>query len=371
LARRLTIAGILGAPVLCALALVAPTGAAAQEAAIPPYDHIMVVIAENHGYDEIIGNPRAPNLNRLAQLYGLASNYYGVVHPSQGNYVAILGGDTFGIHDDDAWYCTPGSDRQYCGSAKDPTFRDYSNHTISERSLVDQLNDHQLSWKGYFESIPAPGSKAVYYPDADSPVLLEPRQLYASKHNGFMSFKSIQTDADLASKLVGFDQLARDLASGAFPNYAHIVPNQCNEMHGLAGPDVPADCQFEDDQGRIARGDAAIGALVLAIQASPLWTAPGNAAIVVTFDEDSGKKFDSNGKEKVQGCCGFDKFSAANFGGGRIPTIVITNHGPRGIVDAAPYNHYSLLHTTEEAFGIHEHLGHAKETAPMAKLFAK
>src|SRR5260370_33005060 len=122
MAMRLT--GVAHALLFCALAFCA--GAAAQEAAIPPYDHIMVIIAENHGYDEVIGNPRAPNLNRLARLYGLASNFYGEVHPSEANYVAMLGGDTFGIHDDDAWYSAPGSDKEYCDSARDPTFRAYS-----------------------------------------------------------------------------------------------------------------------------------------------------------------------------------------------------------------------------------------------------
>ena len=53
---------------------------------------------------------------------------------------------------------------------------------------------------------------------------------------------------------------------------------------------------------------------------------------------------------------------------------MITSHGPRGITDGNPYNHYSLLRTTETAFGIEEHLHHAADTAggvvDMAPLFA-
>ena len=41
-----------------------------------------------------------------------------------------------------------------------------------------------------------------------------------------------------------------------------------------------------------------------------------------------------------------------NPGGGWIPTIVITNHGVRGLKDATPYDHYSLLRTTEDASGL-------------------
>ena len=63
----------------------------------------------------------------------------------------------------------------------------------------------------------------------------------------------------------------------------------------------------------------------------------------------------------------------SNFGGGHIPTIVITNHGPRGVTDATPYNHYSLLRTIEDAFGIRDYLGLAAATdqgvKPMLPLF--
>jgi phosphatidylinositol-3-phosphatase len=79
-------------------------------------------------------------------------------------------------------------------------------------------------------------------------------------------------------------------------------------------------------------------------------------AIVITWDEDSSK---SDGQ---QGCCGSDPASKANFGGGHIPAIVVTNHGPRHVEDPTPYNHYSLLRSTEDAFGIGEHLGFAAQT---------
>lgn len=344
-----------------------PAGSGDHTNEIPRYDHIFLIIAENHAYGQIIGNPQAPNLNRLATSSGSATQFYGEVHPSKANYIAILGGDTFGIHDDDAFYCQADSADRYCGYAHRIT--PYVDHAVTARSLMDQLDEHQLTWKGYYEDLPAPGSKAVYYPDSQQPVAEQPTELYASKHNGFIQFRSVQNDPALATKIVGFDQLYRDLASGEMPNYAHIVPNQCNEMHGRNGPDVPADCRFGNDAGRIARADQAIGALVGRIQASPAWSAPGNSAIVITWDEDD----DPRVKKGPQGCCGFDPKSPANFGGGHIPTIVITNHGPRGVADDTPYNHYSLLRTTEEAFCIGEYLGHANDAAagvkPMTRLF--
>jgi len=70
-----------------------------EDKAIPKYDHIFVIIEENKSYDQIIGNPSAPIINQLAKTYNLASNFYAEVHPSEANYIAMLGGDTFGIHD--------------------------------------------------------------------------------------------------------------------------------------------------------------------------------------------------------------------------------------------------------------------------------
>jgi phosphatidylinositol-3-phosphatase len=136
----------------------------------------------------------------------------------------------------------------------------------------------------------------------------------------------------------------------------------------LGGPNVPDDCRGANGK-RIARGDSVVGELVAKIEASPIWAAPGNAAIVITWDEGISSPQDVG----PQGCCGFDKASAANFGGGHIPTLVLTNHGPRGLVDETPYNHHSLLRTTEEALGIDEYLGHANDVAlgvkPMTPLF--
>lgn len=338
-------------------------------AAMPRYTHVFVIVAENKGYDLIIGpGTAAPNINRLAHHYGLASHFFAEVHPSEGNYIAMLAGDTLGVHDDDAFYCRPGLRDAWCPKSHRA---DYVDHTFTSRSLVDQLQERRLKWKAYMESLPAPGSLAVRWPSADKPVAGMPTQLYAAKHNGFVNFRNVQQDPARASKIVGFDTLYRDLATGDMPNYAHIVPNQCNDMHGRdEEADVPADCRKGDTRALIARGDRVIGLLVQRITASRLWSGAENAAIVITFDEND--KDERQGPD--QGCCGNDPHSAANAGGGRIPTIVITNHGPRGVIDDTPYNHYSLLRTTEATFGIDEYLGHAADDSggvrSMVPLFA-
>jgi hypothetical protein len=325
---------------------------------MPAYAHIFVIIEENHTTDEIVPSDAAPNLTRFAQQYGYSWKFYAEQHPSEPNYVAILGGDTFGIKDDDAYWCKPGTTDNACPGRKAPGYVD---HTITAPSLASQLEAHHLTWKGYFEDIPEPGSRVYRWPNESRSIPGEPQGLYALKHNGFMNFKDVQNDPALARKIVGFDVLERDLASGTVPNYVQIVPNQCNDMHGMAKlPDVPPDCIYDAGPKLVTRGDAVAGKLVAQIMASPIWSQPGNSAIVITFDEND---IEHPSPGHGDGCCGSGPNDPDNPGGGWIPTIVITNHGPRAITDMTPFNHYSLLRTTEDAFGIHDYLGHAGDTA--------
>src|SRR5512146_2366670 len=215
-----------------------PPSTAALEG-VPRYAHVLVIVEENKDYDQILDPAAAPNIAGLAARYGNATRFFAEVHPSEGNYVALLGGDTYGIHDDDAYYCAPGSKDRFCGGAAAPG---YASHTVRARHLGDQLAKAGLTWKGYYESIPSPGAAEVvagpWAPGANP----RKRALYASKHSGFMNFADVQHDPRRAERIVGFDQLDRDLASGALPAFALVVPNQCDDMHGLHGAGVPADC---------------------------------------------------------------------------------------------------------------------------------
>lgn len=334
----------------------------AADRAIPRYDHIFVIVEENKDYAQVMNPAVAPNISALAAEYGDAAQFFGEVHPSEANYVALLGGDTFGIHDDDGFFCHAGLSDPACAGAAAPG---YADHTVTARHLGQQLDAVGLSWKGYYESLPEPGSMVVTASDPRFDDGTRKTALYAAKHSGFMNFAAVQADPRRAEHIVGFDRLAADLASGALPNFAIVVPNQCNEMHGLHGPGLPPGCESGNAPALIARGDKVVGDLMARIQATPAWKSSKRFAIVITFDEGAGKT--------REGCCAVTPDAVSNFGGGHIPTVVITNHGPRRVRDMTPYNHYSLLRTIEDAFGVREHLGHAADTAkgvaPMAGLF--
>jgi hypothetical protein len=316
---RPTLKVLLGLAVLAVLILPGATYAKDKQAngEKPAYDHVFVIMEENTEANGILGNPNAPTFNNLATQYGLATNYYGVTHPSEPNYVATIGGDFFGIQDDNSWQV----------------------NQVDQPSLVDQLEGADLTWKGYFQNMPAPGFEGTCYPTSPC--------LYASKHNPFLNFTHVSTSDAGKANLVPDTQLMANLTTGNVPNFSYIVPDQCHDIHGIGGT-------CPDKQTNIQAADEYLATVVTAIMNSPAWK-QGHNAIVVTFDEGG----------TTLGCCD------ANPGGGKIVTIVVTNNQQKAVVDDTPYNHYSLLATVEKAFGL-GCLANTCDTAnvkPMDKLF--
>jgi phosphatidylinositol-3-phosphatase len=81
---------------------------------VPHLDHVFVIVMENHGYGQVIGNPNEPYLNGLivGHKANLATNYFAIGHPSSTNYLEIVGGSNFGVRSDNSpdWgnaTCTP------------------------------------------------------------------------------------------------------------------------------------------------------------------------------------------------------------------------------------------------------------------------
>jgi hypothetical protein len=71
---------------------VRPPAPKKEKAAVPRPDHIVVVILENKHRSSVIR--QAPYLNKLAAKGANMTHSYGVTHPSQPNYLALLSGST-------------------------------------------------------------------------------------------------------------------------------------------------------------------------------------------------------------------------------------------------------------------------------------
>jgi phosphatidylinositol-3-phosphatase len=225
----------LAATVVAALAAaLTSTSAPAHAASVPSYDHVFLIVMENHAYNEIIGSSAAPYINSLASRGSLAANYVGIAHPSLPNYLSLIGGSTFGITSD----CTT------CW--------------ISATNIADRLEAGGGTWKAYMESMPS----ACYIGDSYP---------YAQKHDPFIYFNDIRTNASRCqSHVVPYSQMSSDLRStSTTPNYAFITPNMCDDMH---------DCD-------VATGDSWLSSQVPVILSSPAFTTQ-HSLLAITWDED-------------------------------------------------------------------------------------
>ena len=184
--------------------------------------------------------------------------------PERGELRRHAGRGYFGIHDDDAWYCEPLTIDTECPHAMLPG---YVSHSIAAPSLMDQLAAAKLTWKGYFEDLPAPGSLDIFSSGRETRLRCAAGAL-RSQAQWLHQFRAGPARPGACKKIVPLSQLAGDLAADAAPNYAHIVLNQCNDMHGL----WRRRRLLPSGRGAvIRRGDAAIGQAVDRIMAAPLW----------------------------------------------------------------------------------------------------
>jgi hypothetical protein len=315
--------------------------------------HVFVIVLENHSKNGVIGDPNTPNITALANEYAVAGNYYGVTHPSEPNYVALIAGSNFGLNSDD------------------PANR------YDAPNIVDQLESSGHSWDAYMESMPSAGYTGDYWPSSSNP-------LYASKHNPFVLFNDIRNDPARLAHDKPYTALAADLNGKSAPDFAFIVPNQCHDMHGGVYAPVAADgsdgtpCPYgstNDDANDAAlkqKADVFVKQTVQTIMSSKAWS--GNSAIFVVADEsDYNGDADNGGWADPSGCCDSPVIPAGDsrvsptwpggvYGGGLSPAIVITTNGPRHYVSTTPYNHYSLLTTIEQNWHL-GYLGNAGDTA--------
>jgi hypothetical protein len=193
-----------------ALVNIAFAGEGSVPKGISDLDHVFLIMMENHGYSQIVGNPNAPFINQLANSAGYATKYFAVGHPSSTNYLEIVGGSNFGVRSDDYpnWHstCQPnlatgvttldnpaaspalvcpiwGTGVDAATPATDCTnevqttapncYIDITNTTLSipaaantiGKTIADQLVEHGRAWKSYQESLPLVGADGVNYSD--------------------------------------------------------------------------------------------------------------------------------------------------------------------------------------------------------------
>ncbi len=189
LAYLITLVSIPKVPPAIETAAAVPT--VGKVSSLPTPDHVVVVLEENHSYNEIIGSPNAPYINSLAAAGALFTNSHGVTHPSQPNYLYLYSGSAQGTTDD---ACPP------------------PGSPYSTANLGQELIAAGLTFAGYSEDLPTVGSTVCRSGQ------------YYRKHNPWVNFSNVPTISN--QPFMGFPS---DYA--ALPKLSFVVPNQDHDMH--------------------------------------------------------------------------------------------------------------------------------------------
>lgn len=297
-----------GDPSLTPAALTPPTSNVGE------LDHVFLIYLENKGYDDIVGSPNAPYLNSLINTYGSADNYFALSHPSDPNYIRVLGGSDFGI--------------------------DYNPDSagIDAPNLMQEIDQAGISWAGYAQSMPNPGA-------------LEPSGDYSPDELQFIQFSYVSDNTPdyLQEHLLPLTELSTDLENpNTFPEFTWIAADEDHNMEGpvdtLSGVLQFIATQFTDHQYNVAAGDQFLQQQLSIIENSATWNDPTQrSAIIVTFDEDNNNLSLGFGND-----------------GNHVPMIIIPSDGAvteggmqsGHFVTNDYYNQYSLMATIEQALGL-------------------
>ena len=321
--------------------------------------HVFVIVLENEDYSATyVSNPN-PYLGKVLKQQGtLLSDYYGVGHQSNDNYLAMVSGQAPNpmTQDDCPDYVdfepSPAvfaSNGQAVG-----TGCVYPSNVLT---LPDQLAASHLTWHGYMEDMGntitrepahcgAPTSSAgTGMPDGTQTATATDQ--YAARHNPFVYFHSLIDSGACHANVVPLYRLSHDLQSySTTPNFSFITPNLCDDGH-----DAP--CKGKDAQGSTAGGlvsiDHFLSTWVPRIESSAAFQKDG--LLLIVTDEAA---FQSD----ASACCneqpGPDSPMPGVYGagGGRTGALAIGHCVAGGRTDSTPYNHYSLLRSMEDIFGI-------------------
>ena len=200
-------------------------------------DKVLVIMEENRSVQDVTAH--LPYLMSKAHQYGYATDYHAIRHPSLPNYLAIAGGSTFGVTDDE----------------------DPSVHRVAGRSV--------------FGSLLAGGHTAKTYADGmTSPCARRNQGDYAVRHNPWTYFadpseRTACRRLDVPAGSPTHGALAADVVAGRLPTFGLLVPDVCHDGH---------DCSATVT-------DNWLESWLPTITSGPDFTS-GRLAVVITWDED-------------------------------------------------------------------------------------
>jgi hypothetical protein len=253
------------------------------------FERVLIIVLENQDYSSAMKNEF---LAKLAAKGTSFTNFKNLYHPSYPNYIAMIAGTSFGLH----------SDRQI-------NLPDDAQH----RTIADLLD-----WKNYAEN----------YPTGVQPYLEDDEGEYARKHVPFLSFDKIQRESyrnvvSVDTKdphnafVTAIEMFRKDPKKFPLPRYMFYTPNLDNDGH---------DPFYYPGRGlqKASRWLETFFRTWFPLDQKDM----NGTLVIVTFDE-------SEGNEK----------------NGRIYTVFLGDMVKNQTVDKE-YDHYSVLKTIEDNFGL-------------------
>jgi hypothetical protein len=331
---------------------------------LPPVKHVFLITLADEPYASVFGPAStAPYLSQTLEQRGeLLVRYYAVAHEELANEIALISGQ--GPTTETAANC--------------PTYTDIAPATVgaSEQvagqgcvypgttpTLASQLTEKHLSWRAYVEGMDEGGAGGgpcghplLGHPDPTAGQPLPAGQAYSTFRNPFVYFSSLTGSPECAADDVGMKRLSSDLAKPArVPSLSYIVPDRCHDGS-------PTPCAAGAPAGPAA-ADGFLEKVVPEILASKAYKQGG--LLIITVDEapSSGAFADSSS------CCGQPQFpnlpaptgtvsGLPSKGGGEVGALLLSPYVKAGTTNPEQYNHFSLLRTIEDLYGL-KHLGYA------------
>ncbi len=283
------------------------------------FDHVFIIMFENQYRSYVMENEYFHGLSK--QGIDMA-NYFGVMHPSQTNYISSLAAELCNMTDDEA----PAT-------------------LLPQDTMVDLIekSPYNLDWRAYMDS---------YIPQnqAWSPTLQPKDEFpYVIKHNAFSSFSKIVRNEDRWNKIQNEAALFSDLLNGTLPAYSWFTPNMWNDGHYVNGSNPlvkpPIGGPQPAERAPTLVDQAAVwleGFFERLKFPGPDSHFPPNTLVVVTYDEaDFEASYDPSTSRKYY----YD-------GPNQIYTVLLGDMIQPGGVAYEGYNHYSLIKTIEHNFGL-------------------
>jgi hypothetical protein len=198
-------------------------------------DHIVVIVEENHSFQEIYKNPKAPFMNQLMNNGANLVNHYAIEHPSQPNYLDLFSGSNQGVTTD-----------------KTPK------KSFKTNNLASELMAKGLTFGGYSEGLPKVGYTGPY----------DLKTNYARKHNPWVNFSNVPSSVNMP-----FSSFPTDYSK--LPTVSFVVPNMDHDIHD--GTIKEADDWLKKNFSEYVK-----------------WAEKHNSLLILTWDED-----DTSAKNKI------------------------------------------------------------------------